>query len=124
MSYDVTDFSWPGTLSALYEKVVPELGRVIQVEMETILGCVDVTSRDIQEAMQSAEVIKTFLCSYVEGAAAMICIHQAGFYGDESAKEEILGRSENLREGGIKDVAEFGRKFLPIRFLPECGKDR
>lgn len=95
--YSAFDFAGPNTFELLYEKVNPALNEVMEGEFFTVLGGVDVTAEDIREVRQQADILKRFLCSYIDGAAAMYCIHGAWFYGDESARNEVEAKRRRRR---------------------------
>lgn len=95
--YSAVDFAGPDTVELMYEKVNPVLNEVMEGEFSTVLGGVDVTAEDIREVREQAEILKRFLCSYIDGVAAMYCIHGAWFYGDESARNEVEGRRKRRR---------------------------
>lgn len=97
MGYSESDFAGPNTAELLYEKVKPALNEIMAGEFFTVLGGVDVTAEDIREVRQQADILKRFLCSYIDGAAAMYCIHGAGFYGDESARNEVEAKRRKRR---------------------------
>jgi hypothetical protein len=95
--YSAVDFAGPNTLELMYEKVNPALNEVMEEEFDTVLGGVDVRAEDIREVRKQAEILKRFLCSYIDGAAAMYCIHGAWFYGDESARNEVEAKRRKRR---------------------------
>lgn len=123
MGYSESDFAGPNTAERLYEKVKPALNEVMEEEFDTVLGGVDVRAEDIQEVRKQAEILKQFLCSYVDGVAAMYCIHGAGFYGDESAREELEskvgGGGKNLRHSRFKDISKAVAHLLPHGIIPK-----
>lgn len=123
MGYSESDFAGPNTAELLYEKVKPALNEAMEDEFSTVLGGVDVTAEDIREVWKQAELLKRFLCSYIDGVAAMYCIHGAGFYGDESAREELEskvgGSGKKLWHSRFKDVSKAIAHLLPYSIIPK-----
>ena len=89
MAYTISDFNDARTLRTLYKKVVPSLEKVARYEFGAICGGVDVNGADICEIRDKAEMLKKFLCSYVDGLAELHGTHSAEFYGDASAQREL-----------------------------------
>lgn len=123
VSYSESDFAGPETAELLREKVIPALDEVMHGELSTVLGGVDVTAQDIREALEQAAMVKTFLCSYVDGATAMHCVHGIGFYGERSAwkefETEFCGGGKKLRKRCLKHVTKAARQLLPNGIIPK-----
>lgn len=78
MSYHTADFAKPESLAALEDKVLPELRKVLDAELEAILD--GGANANFQEAKAHAAVIKEYLCSFVDGVTIRHCMDQAGVF--------------------------------------------
>lgn len=113
MPYSISDFNDGQTWRVLYEKVAPGLEEAARREFEAICGGAEVGACDIKEIRVQAELLKKFLCSYVDGLAELHGTHGAKFYGDASARKELHAK---IRSGMIKRKTK-RTKGRPGRFL-------
>ena len=122
MGHNAGEFCWALTMPTLYDDVGPKIKAVLETELEIVFGygC-EVDADDIREAMEKAELVKAFLVSYVDGIAAMLCVQRAGFYGDQSAKDEVKAQlgpgGEDLRKRSIEDTAKAFLESIPGGFV-------
>lgn len=89
---DISDFGNSETLRVLEKKATPAIRKAAEMEFGAIISLSDIDSDDIWEMLKQAELIKAFLCSYVDGLAAQYCVHGAEFYGDQSAKAALYAK--------------------------------
>lgn len=77
------------TWNTLSTKVARALYETAGIEFSTILGGADVERDEIRDIRRQAEVIKSFVCAYVDGLAELYCVFGCRFSGDASAQKEL-----------------------------------
>lgn len=84
---NVSSFATSETWEVLEQEVLPLLEKVARIEFRTIIGCCEIDEADVKEIAEQAEIIKKYLCSYMDGLVVLHCIQSIEFSQDESPSE-------------------------------------